>query len=465
MLFISKNKEKNFLAQLKGSFIFLIVSGLSSSLIYSDAGYLGSVSSGPSPVILKEDSVSVEMSYEDVLIIISEDTGIYSAELKCLFVFNDIETNSEVIMAFPLSIRTPFYPIYYDFIEMDGSDDNGQKMDFSVTIDGLDAAPEIVFCSFYDNSIKNGMSWEDFSAAIKVLNENEPEDGEIIYYKEIFFPEDRSYPIMEPVSVLACWKVDFMKNRPRLVEFSQSYTLTSDYNDKVFRLSYPLFTGSSWANSIGQGKISVVFEDVESQSALKYYCGSLLPLPEVYEKEYFAEPLKGVYDNFFFRTSDSRSYFNKNYYGAIVWNFSDLEPTPSNFRFQSYYLDIGDVGAELYGMASDNGAESLSGVGIPWCISYIYVVFGSYRPDGFYVIDHTGVDFFDNPQLSGDPIFKAPIFSFARLIEEGNNSSKFAVRFSETEYNDTGYANIYLLDENKLLRPLMVPYIDSYYDE
>ncbi|MBN1151429.1 hypothetical protein JXA84_09445 [candidate division WOR-3 bacterium] len=441
--------------------LFYSISLLFYRFLYSDAGYLGSVSSGISPVLFGEDSIEVEMTSEDVIIVVSEDTGIYNADIVCSFVFTDRGASSDILMAFPLKIRTPFYPIHYLFIENDEIGSVDWRSQFSVRVDGETVLSEIVFVSMYNKNSNKGYEWNEFSDLLGVLNSEEPRDGEMVFYKNLVQLEN--YPILEVMAVLATWEVDFSENRQRFVEFRQIFELTSDYNEKVFRLTYPLFTGASWANSILDGRIAVVFEDEESAEALKYCCGSLLPEPTYHQNGYYAEPADGMLSEV--ESSENSKYYFKSYKKAVVWNFCDLEPIPTNFRFQSYYPDIGDIGAEYYAIKWDYGVDSLNIKEIPWSISYVYVVLASFFPESYYVYEINGCDFYSNPQMEGEPVFNAEMFSTVDLLERGEKTSKFRVRFPETGEIRTGWSVFYILNEKGLVKPLLVPSIKSYYEE
>lgn len=427
------------------------------SQLFSDAGYLRSVTSGPSPVLIDNDSIEIQMTYEEVVICVFEDAGIMKAQLSCGFVFENIGDESEVLMYFPLEVRTPFYPVG---LSMDWADSSK----IEVLVDGKPCPLDVFYYNLWDSSIKEDLNWEEFSAYYGVLNEHEPQKGEPLFYKNIDNYPEFAY---EAKALLAVWRVKFEERTTKFIEFSQEYHLTSDYEEKMFRLSYPLFTGSSWANNIRKGRISVFFSDEEVKKALKFFIGSLMPVPEVHLEGFTAvEPLKEISERF--KSINLSKFYGRWYAGAIIWNFSDLEPLPANFRYQPFYPDIPDVGTEVYLEYMDyldgSSAEFIN----PWAISFIYIILGGYYPNHYVVRAVQGVDFYENEGLRGLPVFHANFYSALKLIEKGVNSSKFEMRdFFSGNYDQIkiGWTNFYYIDENNLVVPKILPALESSYDE
>lgn len=440
---------------LKGFLVFLFF--LLCSQLFSDAGYLRSVTSGPSPVLIDNDSIEIQMSYEEVFISIYEDSGIIKAQVNSVFVFDNFGDESEVLMYFPLEVRTPFYPVGLSNYWAD-------SLKIEVLVDGKICPVDIFYYDVWDSSMMRDMSWEEFSACYEVLNINEPQEGEPLFYKIDEKSRDFAY---EAKALLAFWKVKFDEKSTKFIEFSQEYLLTSDYENKMFRLSYPLFTGSSWANNIRKGRISVLFEDEEVKRALKFFIGSLMPLPEVYLDGYTAsDPLKEISERY--KSDNLSKFYNRSYAGAIIWNFSDLEPLPANFRHHAFYPDIPDVGTEIMMEYMNFMEGSITEFKNPWCISFVYIILGDYHPNSYYVRTVQGVDFYENRELMGLPVFYAHYLSSLKLIEIGDSSSKFEVRdyFSGNfDQIKKGWTNFYYIDENNLLVPKIFPVLESYYDD
>ncbi|MCX7022214.1 MAG: hypothetical protein NTW26_08100 [bacterium] len=267
--------------------------------------------------------------------------------------------------------------------------------------------------------------------------------------------------------MLAYWEVPFAPGETKLVEYVQDYALTSDYGERVFRLTYPLFTGAGWSGSIGSGRVSVVPGEGCDWNDLCYNVGLHLPLP-VEEEGYRLDVLGGIADQPAFDKCDLAKYDGESYPRALVWRFSDYEPYPGQVNSYSLYPDIGDIGGTQYMLYDDFDAGVVEAYDNPWDYSMIYLYLGPRVPTYFLSATIAGVPLYDSP---GGDVITSPLgesIAFTRgaeIVEREGNWVKTTSSDSETGAAVEGWANLLPLDSGGLVLPSLLPVPESYVGE
>jgi len=231
--------------------------------------------------------------------------------------------------------------------------------------------------------------------------------------------------------------------------------MTSDYEEGIFRLTYPLFTGATWAGDIGYGKISIVLDESCQREDLQFYYGIGLPEPQEY-KNYKLDFISSIKDHIGYSTSNLAEFEDCLYPHAVIWEFTNLEPTPSTFTFQSFYPDIGDIGTEYQCEYNQKGHNFVN----PWIKSQIYLYFGSYKPYSFFVINMEGIPIYDRPYgipISGEH-YIAP-FSTVCPIEWQDHWLKAEITDHINDIREEAWVPIYILDSDSNVIPYLMPYI------
>jgi hypothetical protein len=376
----------------------LLLSGSASG----DAGYMGSLLPGPSPALSGAQSRDVRMIAEDVFLVLLPGGDV---EMTASFLFGGAGPDCTVLMAFPFELRTVFSPPEYAVDYGDSLPPWGDGL--LVEVDGVPVDPftliqvtlqkddeESGFTSFLDDrAFFGGASTGNVRLVI-------PPAWDDSRLQEFDFHHRAE-------AVLACWQVSIDSGDTALVEIRASGRLTSDYSESLFRLSYPLVTGASWAGTIGHGRISLVPGEGFDRETLQWYAGICMPtssaldswqpemLPEFagHSSRLLPEPLSRVYTD------------------AVVWEFRDFEPVAGRRDTYTFYPDFGDISASAE-MAWENGKPIH-----PWRSSFVYAFVGPEAPSNYTVISGTGLDLYDGCYRGAAKIGTVPPGSYATLLE------------------------------------------------
>ncbi|HDR05998.1 MAG TPA: hypothetical protein ENN88_00005, partial [Candidatus Coatesbacteria bacterium] len=369
------------------------------SAALADAGYLGSVTAGASPI---GEHPSIAMTAEEVVIELRREHAdyedwsaeVYSATVTADFLFTNTGEADTVYMYIPHEIVTAFVPILFAAEEMEAPLENPR-----VLVDGEPVEVRKVCLGAFDPEFMGKMSWEEFAGLTRPLFAEMPGEGEPFYFTRYF--ADTGGLTHPADAVLAWWAVPFAPGRTRLVEYVQGYAPTSDYGEKAFRLTYPLFTGAAWSGAIGEGRVSVVPGEGCDWDDLAYHVGMRLPLPK--EKEdYRLDVLGPIDDHPDFGMCGLARYDGERYHRTLVWEFSDYEPDPGRLNFNALYPDIGDIALFQQTLYEDFLAGAAEAYDNPWDYSMIYLCLGRYAPTYYKSVNTDGAPLFDSP--GGSPL-------------------------------------------------------------
>ncbi len=430
-----------------------------------DAGYLGDLTSGATPIgehtsiVMTAEEVVIELRSEEVVYEDWSSTR-YSATITADFLFTNTGEANTVYTYIPYSVMTIFVSVLYDAVDMAIPLENPR-----VLVDGEPVEVRKLCVGNFDESVLEGGTWEEFAERALPLFDEQPENGEPFYFRRYFTDSEYGLgDITHPAdALLAYWEVPFAADETKLVEYVQEYSLTSDYGEQVFRLTYPLFTGAGWRGDIGFGRVTVVPGEGCDWSDLRYYTGLHLPLPEEVEGHRL-EICGDIADHAAFGKSDLASYDGGDYERALVWEFTDYEPHPGQLNSYALYPDIGDLGTYQYMLHEDYEAGFEESYDNPWDYSMIYLYLGEYPPSYFFVVETDGVPLFDSP--GGNPLDDARIgFTHgARVLDWEGNWIKVSWKDWESDRSGEGWANLLPLDEDWLVVPSLLPLPDSYYE-
>jgi|GEM_PF-1055851 len=444
--------------------VLLILSLAAAAL--GDAGYLGSVSSGTSPIgghpeiVMTAEQVVIELQrrhvdYEDW------SADLYDATVTADFLFTNTGDADTVYMYIPKGVRTVFVSYLYEAEDMDTPLENPR-----VLVDGEPVEVRKVCVGAFDPEYMGDMTWDAFAELTRPLFDEEPKEGEPFYFTRYFVEGDEEWggEITHPAeAVLAYWEVPFAEGESKLVEYVQGYSMTSDYGEKVFRLTYPLFTGAGWSGAIGEGVVSVVGGEGCDWGDLLYYVGLHLPLPEEIDK-YRPDIPDPIVDHPDFGKCGLARYDGEQYAQALVWEFTDYEPWPGQLNCSALYPDIGDVGNYQYMRYDDFETGNAEAYDNPWDYSMIYLYLGRFAPSYYLCINAAGAPLHDSP--FGGPLGEAVAFTrSAEILEREGNWVKVRSSDWETGTEVEGWVNLWQLDADGLVVPGLLPIPESYYGE
>jgi hypothetical protein len=430
-----------------------------------DAGYLGSVSSGASPI---GEHPHIEMTAEEVVVELrSEEVEYedwsarrYYATVTADFLFTNEGDAETVYMYIPHTVMTLFVSVLYEAVEMEAPVENPR-----VSVDGEPVEVHKLCVGPFDPDWVGDRSWEEFVELSRPLFGEKPEEGEPFYFTNYFTGTEMYWDeISHPAdALLAYWEAPFEAGETVLVEYVQEYYLTSDYGEQVFRLTYPLFTGAGWRGDIDLGRVTVVPGENCDWSDLRYYTGLHLPLPEE-EEDRRLEVCDGIAAHAAFEKCRLAAYDGEEYERALVWEFSDYEPHPGQLNSCSLYPDIGDLGTYQFMLHDDYEAGLEESYDNPWDYSMIYLYLGDFLPTYFFAVNTEGVPLFDSP--GGEELGARIGFTRgAQVSDWEGNWIKVSWRDWESERSGEGWANLLPLDEDWTVVPSLLPVPETYYGE
>jgi len=309
---------------------------------FADAGYLRSIVQNPVPA--SSLSTSIEMTSEDVLIEIYP--GGY-AGITASFLFTNFGVADTVIMYFPVTVHTltmgPGLGLY----------DITDPLDSPViTVNGIQTEVHPMIGNTWLPQY-NEYTWQDVRSEVFTMNEAEPDTGEFYCYivdpdswddydfMKLVYGDSGELSLLEELltfvnSLNASWTVPFGCGEEVLVEVSMEYNMSSGYEDPYFTMIYPLFTGASWAGSIGTGRITAVAAGELSFTDFDSWYSVAMPDPVIAE-DLIYEPLRSISCADGFENTVLAAYSGEYYESALVWEFTDFEPVVSPSEWQYFY--------------------------------------------------------------------------------------------------------------------------------
>ncbi len=385
-------------------------------LALGDAGYLGSVAQGPVP--LDGIGTRVRMLAQDVVIRVDRKTFDITGD----FLFLSPSDEGGVCMYFPVDVITPFVGLLYSatepgrFLERVGVSVNGRAAEvFPLFIAEWDPDPASG-SSWWNSDPDKPVTWETVLQLMNPLFTGEPAPGSPMYltripsYAELTGSHDSLdslYPAFDGQAMNAAWIVEFEAGDTVLVEYTVSGSMTADYDRTMAILCYPLQTGSSWAGSIGRGRVTVVPRHPVKER-IAFAAGLMMPPPSGMTSTGF-QPLQEIASHRAFALSDLSAMAGRDFPDALVWSFSDFEPRLANTGWMGMYPGLGD----MYAAVADSvrrwreGEISIRPSG--WTGSFIYVQLADEFPQSITVIEALGISLRTGPSAAADEIAVIPV--------------------------------------------------------
>lgn len=417
------------------------------TIVMADAGYLGSVIQNPAPAITLDKYPDITLENEEVVIELHPE----HAKVTAGFLFTNGDEEQAVVMYLPLAIKTIFTSALY-------AEFGDYKDSLTVLINGEAVETEGLYHSYYhpDYPARTSLDWESFKGLLGVINSKEPQEGEPLYFRKYYPDEDHptyddhyNYPLYSAHTLSASWPVHFNPHETKTVTCIYDYELTQDYGASTGRFAFPLYTGAFWAGTIGEGKIYVIPGDDFQWQDIRWVAG--FHMPEVQELTDVKLDVA------------LRGYSQKLYSHALLWSFTDFEPTKMDYGHLAFYPDIGSLGVYPYGESGEHLPESLIG-------SLIYILTSPfYQVDTFQVLAPNGVTFYQEPDVNAKPVQgkeKLLFLDTIKLMETEGDWMKAGIfdPFYEdgewqSELKYSGWVNLQEKDTDGLILPTLIPLI------
>ena len=316
----------------------------------ADMGYFGTIAQNPVPVDTFEVHPFIELSCEDVLIEIFPEG---EAAITADFLFTNTGPADTVLMYFPLSIMVPTISVLWDLEDVTDPLDEPLVM-----VNGERVSVRPLLCTLWNGDYREEGEWENFRGLVDVLTPEEPDSGFAFYIADPGYwggsdmletmlsdsltPMD--WCVLDAYSSHALWEVPFAEGESVLVEYTTVFRMRYEWEQPFLYLSYPLYTGASWAGPIGSGRI--VVRTAEGREFGDITGWSTTSMPEGIEvADYPYHPLpemEGAHPGTLLRERQGGSLDS-----ALVWMFEGLEPVVSPQGWMYYYEDSRSENARL----------------------------------------------------------------------------------------------------------------------
>lgn len=325
--------------QTRSIVIFFSVIFLATGISSADLGYFVSIAQNPVPAGIPGWHPAIEMTAEDVVI---EVLGPGKAEITADFLFTNNGNAETVIMYFPISVMTPQISHLWNLEETTPVLDSPV-----VTVNGESVEVYPLLRGRWSPRW-NELTWEEVLKFSTPLTVEEPDTNAVFFY--MLHPScwgSLTMDLVSPLDVpdrlvmmadgfMAAWTVDFDAGEQILVEYCMEYRMSSDREDYVYTVFYPLYTGAGWAGSIGKGRISVIKgEWFVWQTLIDWTSLSMTEGVEVENLE--LDPFPEFSDLVTWEKTRLSQLTGNTYYRALVWEFSDFEPVITPSVWQAFY--------------------------------------------------------------------------------------------------------------------------------
>jgi hypothetical protein len=306
-------------------------------------GYFGSITQNPVPAGDLSSHPSIGLTCEDVFIELFPGGD---ARLTAAFLFHNGGPADDVMMYFPVSVMVPTISVLWSMDDL--TDPLGSP---TVTVDGSPVEVRPMLAAIWQDGYMD-RGWEELAETVDLLGAAPSDSG------TFFFTVDPGYweslDMMERIStdslpdldlfVLgagssnALWTVHFDEGADVLVEYTMLLTLRHDWEEEWYSLTYPLFTGASWAGSIGSGRITVVPSRGLSLSDITTWSSYSMPEARVEENmAYLGMPELECHPSY--QGSMMEAATGVTLPEALVWEFADFEPVVSPSGWMYYFED------------------------------------------------------------------------------------------------------------------------------
>jgi hypothetical protein len=411
---------------------------LATSMSAADAGFLGSLTQGPSPAA---GETGIRMAAEDVFIRLEDSS---TALVRAAFLFQ-ADSAESVLMCYPVEVLSPFHSLY-DAASPGDPSGSAPGSEVGVLLDGSPARTFLlVQCRHWDDDVAgeagliDRYGWDGPSLGDSgcFLIERPPMSDSSAAWAAIGRAE----------AILVCWEVTFDSGGSRLVEIEDSIRPTSDYSMRLNRITYPLVTGRSWNGTIGAGRISVTGTPGFRWHSLAWAAGVLLPPPSDVDR-FVPSPVPGLEGSTLLAPM-----LGTDLGRAIVWEFKDFEPETGSRDLFTYFPDIGD-----FGLLADGGESGGMCERSLWESSFVYLFLGPQQPHVFYSIRSGGLGIFDSP--GGTMLAEVPPGTYMRVLDRSGDWARICYTTGDGEEAE-GWFEMHPVGGSGLVEPSAMPAPES----
>lgn len=294
------------------------------------------------------------------------------------------------------------------------------------------------------------------------LYHREPELGGPFYYTRMPGANDLGegddyIPALGVDAVNAGWRVDLQPEGTALVECIVTGSMTTDYEMTWSYMCYPLQTGSSWAGSIGEGRVTTVPQTPHMETLP---IGVSMPPPEHLESAVF-EPLEEFASHSAFSETELSKMCDEVLEEGTVWEFNDFEPRTPSTGWRALHPGLGDMYVTVSDSVYDwiNKYTSVEPFG--WSGSYIFLYSGENMPKHLNVIGVEGIPLYSSPREGSEIVVHLPCYSRLNPLEWNGGWVKTEARIYEypSGENEGRYTGWVELNEVKdgLVQPVALP--------
>ncbi len=438
---------------------FLLPAAFLSAAALGDAGYLGSVVQGPVPLAGTE--TEVRMLAQDVLIRVNRNTY----DITGCFLFYSPRDEGDIYMYFPVDVVTPFVGSLYSALDPEEFVDR-----VGVSVDGRETEVFPLFIDEWEPDPGIPAAWDSIRTLMVPLFPDEPAPGDPFYATRV--PSlailtgsmdgiDSIIPAFDFQALNAAWEVGFEAGDTVLVEYRVTGQMTRDYDETYGILCYPLQTGSTWAGSIGAGRVTVVPEDPAEMDQIAFAAGIMLPPPAM-EHPLVFQPLTAVAERPGFDETRLSDLAGCGFEGGMVWSFTDFEPGVAPTGWRGLYPGLGD----MYGGEADSlmlwqtGESDTKPSG--WAGSFIYLFLADERPSELTVIAVDGLPLRKSPSPAAVEIVDLPMTTqlYVRAWLGGwarVEATLYDYLSGEDKGSFTGWIELEAWDQEGLMIPAALP--------
>jgi len=412
----------------------LILAILAASISAADAGFLGSLTQGPSPAA---GETGIRMAAEDVFIRL-EDCS--TAVVRAAFLF-EADSAESVLMCYPVEVLSPFHMLY-DATSAGETPGSTPGSDVRVLLDGSPAATFLlVQCRHWDDDLAGEADLTDRYGWVGPG----PEDPGCFLVERPPMSDSSSAwaAIGRAEAILVCWEVSFDPGGSLLVEIEDSVRPTSDYSMRLNRITYPLVTGRSWSGTIGTGRISVTGTPGFRWHSLAWAVGVLMPPPSDVDR-FVPSSVPGLEGSALLAPM-----LGTDLGRALVWEFSDFEPETGGRDLFTYFPDIGD-----FGLLADGDESGGMDAGSLWESSFVYLFMGPQQPDVFCSISAGGLGIFDSP--GGTIVAEVPPGTYMSVLDRSGDWTRVGYTTGDGEEAE-GWFEMHPVGGSGLVEPAAMP--------
>ncbi len=311
---------------------------LTATVCLADMGQFATIAQNPVPLEISMESSDIELLAENVVIELVECD---KALITATFLFRNTGADQQVIMYFPVSVLSPQISALW---QLEVFSLPFETPAVTVNSNSVEVFP---LQKIHWSPERTGLSWNDVTSIGTPFPPDEPPPNGSFFLRvhdyiwgvipmlSLGIENEADMLALSTEEFLSAWTVNFRNGEEILVEYSHKYHLsTSSSGD--YTVYYPLYTGSGWLGSIGEGEISVVPCAGFSWKTMIEW--SSLSMPEgVQEEEFTPQPSPLIMNHESYETTVLSRLVMNTYDTAIVWRFTDFEPVITPSEWMAFY--------------------------------------------------------------------------------------------------------------------------------